>query len=111
MLLSKDGEPRLLETGGPVLGVVPSFSFPEATVTMERGDLLLIYSDGFTEAMDRRFEEFGEERLLEAMRRAWDRPAGELVESIFGAVERHSGDAPQTDDMTLLALRYNDPGS
>lgn len=111
MLLSKDGEPRLLETGGPVLGVIPSFSFEEATVTIDPGDLLLIYSDGFTEAMDRRFEEFGEARLLEATRAAWDLPAAGLVESIFDAVNKHAGDAPQTDDMTLMALRYNGPGS
>ena len=109
LLLSKDGEPRRLETGGPVLGVVPSFSFQEATVKIEPGDLLLIYSDGFTEAMDRRFEEFGEERLIEATRAAWDQPAAALVDSIIETVNRHAGDAPQTDDMTLLALRCEGP--
>ena len=109
MLLSKGGEPRLLETGGPVLGVVPSFSFPEATVTIDPGDLLLIYSDGFTEAMNRRFEEFGEDRLLEATRAAWDLPAAGMVDSIFDAVNKHAGDAPQTDDMTLMVLRYSGP--
>ena len=111
MLLSKGGEPRLLETGGPVLGVVPSFSFPEATVTIDPGDLLLIYSDGFTEAMNRRFEEFGEDRLLEATRAAWDLPAAGIVESIFDAVNKHAGDAPQTDDMTLMVLRYSGPAT
>ena len=109
MLLSKGGEPRLLETGGPVLGVVPSFSFPEATVTIDPGGLLLIYSDGFTEAMNRRFEEFGEDRLLEATRAAWDLPAAGMVDSIFDAVNKHAGDAPQTDDMTLMVLRYSGP--
>lgn len=111
MLLSKGGEPRLLETGGPVLGVVPSFTFEEATVTIDPGDLLLIYSDGFTEAMDRRFEEFGEDRLLEATRAAWDLPAAGIVESIFDAVNKHAGDAPQTDDMTLMVLRYSGPAT
>ena len=111
MLLSKGGEPRLLETGGPVLGVVPSFSFPEATVTIDPGDLLVIYSDGFTEAMNRRFEEFGEDRLLEATRAAWDLPAAGIVESIFDAVNKHAGDAPQTDDMTLMVLRYSGPAA
>ena len=109
MLLSKEGEPRLLDVGGPVLGVLPSFSFEEAMVQIEPGELLLIYSDGFTEAVNRCFEEFGQERLLEATRAAWDEPAAAMIESIFAAVKRHAGDTPQHDDMTLLALRRLGP--
>ena len=61
--------------------------------------------------MNRRFEEFGENRLLEATRAAWDLPAAGMVDSIFDAVKRHSGDAPQTDDMTLMVLRYSGPAA
>ena len=67
LLIAADGQYTLLKTGGPVLGILPEAPFDQATVSLTSGDLLLIYSDGYTEAMNRSFEEFGEERLLEVV--------------------------------------------
>ena len=68
------------------------------------GDLLLIYSDGVTEAGRSRNEEFGETRLREALRSRRRLPVTELLPSLVGAVEAHTGGAHE-DDLTLVALR------
>ena len=57
-ILFSNGQETRLETGGPVLGVLPDFPYEQAAVTLNPGDLLLIFPDGFSEAMNRRFEEF-----------------------------------------------------
>lgn len=105
ILLRKGDEPRLLETGGPVLGILPNCDFEEAEVRLEPGDTLLLYSDGFPEAMNRQFEEFGEERLLATLQEVRGGRSAVIVENLFDAVKEHSGDAPQTDDMTLVVVR------
>ncbi|MBI1357517.1 MAG: SpoIIE family protein phosphatase [Acidobacteria bacterium] len=105
VLVRPSGSVERLEIGGPVLGVLPSFHFQEATAALEPGSLLLIFSDGFSEAMNPRLEEFGEERLIETARLRRDRPAAETVELLFRQVLEFCGDAPQTDDMTAMVLR------
>ncbi len=55
--------------------------------------------------MNRRFEEFGEDRLLEVIEGCRDLPPAEVIDRAFETVQKHSGDAPQTDDMTMVALR------
>jgi phosphoserine phosphatase RsbU/P len=94
-----------LTSTGVVLGVLESTTFMERTLKLESGDLLIAYSDGITDAVNVDDEEFGEERLLEViMKNRW-KDAGTLVNSIFEAVQQHSGDAPQIDDMTLMVIR------
>ena len=105
ILLRHGDEPRLLETGGPVLGILPNCDFEEAEVALEPGDTLLLYSDGFPEAMNRQFEEFGEERLLATLQEVRGGRSAVIVENLFDAVKEHSRDAPQTDDMTVVVVR------
>jgi sigma-B regulation protein RsbU (phosphoserine phosphatase) len=104
-LISQEGETRLLESGGPVLGVLPHFSFEESTVDLAVGDLLLIYTDGFSEAMNSELEEYGEDRLLEVARRVADQPAQRVIEILRDEVNAFCGDEPQFDDMTIMAVR------
>jgi len=65
----------------------------------------LIYSDGITEAMNNRMEEFGDEKLLEIVQSNNSDSANELIEKIIAAVNLHFGDAPQNDDMTIIILK------
>jgi len=88
-------------TGVPI-GMFPNASWREETVVMEKGDLLCVYSDGITEALDTADEEFGLERLEKLM--SAEAPGG-VCETIFDAVSEFAGDAPQYDDQTLLLLR------
>ena len=62
-LLRADASSERLETGGTVLGVVENFPFDEGTVSLGEGDILVIFSDGITEAFDTNDNQFGEERL------------------------------------------------
>ena len=104
-ILLSDKEAQPLDVGGPVLSILASIPYQEAHLDLHSGDLLVIYSDGFSEAMNRRFEEFGEDRLLEVVTAARDLSPEEVIERSFEAVRQHSGGAPQTDDMTMVALK------
>ena len=106
-ILLSDKQAQPLDVGGPVLSILASIPYQEAQLDLHSGDLLVIYSDGFSEAMNRRFEEFGEERLLEVVTAARDLESSpeEVIERSFEAVRQHSGGAPQTDDMTMVALK------
>ncbi|MEF3695875.1 PP2C family protein-serine/threonine phosphatase [Desulfolutivibrio sp.] len=92
--------------GGLVLGAVPDFPYKIGTLTLAVGDTLVVYTDGVTEAMDGSNALFGNERLLEACLLDRHRGPKELVEGIFQAVQAYAGDAPQSDDITILAVRY-----
>ena len=105
ILVTAGGEVRRLEEGGPVLGVLPQFSYPQAAVPLEPGDLLLIFSDGFSEAMNLNLEELGEEPLVAIAKEGRELPARQTVERLFAAVGEFCGEAPQTDDMTVIVLR------
>lgn len=106
-ILLSDKQAQPLDVGGPVLSILASIPYQEAKLDLHSGDLLVIYSDGFSEAMNRRFEEFGEKRLLEVVTAARDLGLSpeELIERSFEAVRQHSDGAPQTDDMTMVALK------
>jgi phosphoserine phosphatase RsbU/P len=90
-------------TGVPI-GMFPHSVWREETLVMERGDLLCVYSDGITEALDAADEEFGVERLAGLL--SLDAP-GSICASVFDAVAGFAGDVPQYDDQTLLLLRRN----
>jgi sigma-B regulation protein RsbU (phosphoserine phosphatase) len=105
LLFSGGGEPILLKTGGVVLGVIEDREFEQETVSLSPGDVLVIYSDGVTEAMDGAEIEFGEERLNELIESHLDDSAPALISRVFEAVNEHAGDYPQSDDMTMVVVK------
>jgi sigma-B regulation protein RsbU (phosphoserine phosphatase) len=104
-ILLSDQDAKPLDVGGPVLSILPASPYQEAQLDLHSGDLLVIYSDGFTEAMNRRFEEFGEQRLLDLVKTHRDLAPDALIEQAFKVVKQHAGDAPQTDDMTMVVMK------
>ncbi len=94
---------QIKATGVPI-GMFPNASWREETVEIERGDLLCVYSDGITEALDAADEEFGLDRLCRLMTA---QAPGEICEKVFDAVAAFAGDVPQYDDQTLLLLKRN----
>ena len=94
-----------LATGGAVLGLITHGSYSTETVHAEPGDVLVLTSDGITEAPNRRGEQFGEERLIHAIELARDRPAAAIKDGILSAVAAFTGKRPAADDQTLLVVR------
>lgn len=105
LLLRASGTVELLDGSGLALGMLPFKTQKQASVQLNPGDVLAIYTDGVSEAMNLQDEEFGIERLGEVMQKLRDESAETLVEGIFQAIEYHVGDAPQHDDITLMVLK------
>ena len=76
------------------------------TVVLEPGDLVIVCSDGVTEARNRAGEEFGRERLVEAVRGRHGAKPEAVLEHLIGVVKLFSQGAAQADDVTALVLRY-----
>jgi serine phosphatase RsbU (regulator of sigma subunit) len=94
-----------LEDGGPVLGVLPGCSYAHGEVPICPGDLLVMFSDGITEAENTAGEDFGETRLLETICRNWDAPTPELCYAVLGQLHCFIGDLAPQDDQTLMIVR------
>lgn len=94
-----------LEAGGLVIGLLKNIPFSEASLRLEPGDLLLCYTDGISEAMTVEDEEWGEERMISALRAVKGSSADEILSAIFRAADDFTSGAPQHDDMTLLLMK------
>jgi sigma-B regulation protein RsbU (phosphoserine phosphatase) len=94
-----------LEADGPVVGLLPLAPYTEQSMTLMPGDVLLLYTDGISEAMTHDDEEWGEERLIAAAEKVKDKPACEILHALFNAADAFTAGAPQHDDMTLLVLK------
>ena len=89
---------------GPALGITSNAQYPVSQIALNRGDKVIFYTDGITEAMHDS-EEFGEERLYSTIQKHGHEHPGELVQSILGAVESHRAGSPVTDDCSLLVIQ------
>jgi sigma-B regulation protein RsbU (phosphoserine phosphatase) len=101
LLLRANGELERLGATATVLGLFKDWNCAIEEVSLRPGDILLIYTDGITEAPDLRGEEFGESRLVEVLRSHPRVPVGELLSFILAAVQEFS-DSSQADDLTVL---------
>lgn len=91
-----------LESQTLPLGLFPSLPVVQESIQASPGDWLLVFSDGITEALNEKGEEFGRERLAEIAACNSLRTAGEVRNTILAEVSRHSGGLPQSDDLTLI---------
>ncbi len=99
--------PTTLEATGTVVGLLPSSRYEQASVQLESGDYLVLFTDGISEAMNQDDEEWGEECLTEvilACVRA-SLPAAETARRILSAADAFANGAKQHDDMTVVVLR------
>jgi serine phosphatase RsbU (regulator of sigma subunit) len=105
MLLRQSGTIETLEEGGLVLGTVPGIVYDQATVILEPGDLLLMYTDGVSEAMNAGEEEYGETRMAECVVGRRQEDPRRMLDVLEEQVLAFHGDAPLEDDFTLLLAR------
>ena len=103
-LVSPDGRVVRLPPTGPAVGMLPDIAFGAARVRMEPGDVLVAFTDGATEARGADDELLGEDRVL-ALCAEPAASAEALLARLEAAVDVHAGGAPQSDDLTLLAVR------
>lgn len=107
ILFSNQKEPLRLETGGTVLGIMEDASYTEGVVELNAGDLLVMCSDGITEAIDAGEKFFGEEKLMEVIQKHRHVSALDLLETIISSVADYSESRQQADDMTLVVVKRN----
>jgi len=109
MLVRADGSVVLLRTGGMILGPNPSATYSVGIDSFEPGDLLVLYTDGITEATDEGDEEYGNDRLLHTVRAVRHLDPIAVVDRVFSDVDSFSAASPPTDDQTLVVIKRRAP--
>jgi sigma-B regulation protein RsbU (phosphoserine phosphatase) len=104
-VLLRNGNVDRLDAGGTPLGLILPASYREAKVALEPGDTLIAFTDGFTESENNFEDQFGENRLIEAVQRSRGGPLPALVDEIYRSVEEWTGGGEPQDDMTLIIAR------
>ena len=108
LLFSASGV-RKLETGGMIVGLFPHACYEQEELRLNAGDLLVVYSDGVSEALNDAGDEFGESRVNDTVDPSWLEPSEVVLQSLLQAVRSFAHGAPQNDDVTALIVRYT-PG-
>jgi sigma-B regulation protein RsbU (phosphoserine phosphatase) len=104
-ILVRDGEALRLNVDGTVVGAFAFAQYDESSVTLEKDDLLVCFTDGITEPENAYGEMFGEERLIELVARNAHRSEEQIMQLVVEAVEQWTGSPELQDDMTLLLAR------
>jgi len=104
-VLIRNGDAQRLDVNGMVVGAFPFAQYDESCVTLERGDLLVFFTDGITEPENEYGEMFGEDRLIDLIARNSSRGENEIVVAAFDAVRNWTNSPELQDDMTLLVAR------
>jgi sigma-B regulation protein RsbU (phosphoserine phosphatase) len=104
LIAGEGGIKTQLEPSGPAIGLLPDMEFEIRQAQLQKGDRLLIYTDGITEARNSAGDLFGEERLLTTLTQA-HLSAGEWLDTIYADLCRHIAEADQSDDITMLAIQ------
>ena len=105
LLLRADGRVEALTEGGVALGVLPDARYEECPIAIGVGDVLVLYTDGVSEAENDAKEQFGEARIEALMRAHAHETADEILKAIVDAVTTWAGERGPTDDLTLLVVR------
>jgi sigma-B regulation protein RsbU (phosphoserine phosphatase) len=104
--VGKDGI-RRLECGGVVLGLFEHAKFEQETVQLQPGDLVILFSDGVTEAMNPAMDEFTDDRLLDCANTHRGQTPQEVLDALLADVHEFCAGATQSDDITVVMVRYN----
>ncbi len=105
LLLRHKGGTEALHDGGVALGVLPEATYDERPIALGLGDVLVLYTDGVSEAENESNEQFGTDRLEAVIRAHPSASAAELVSFVVQAVEDWAGERGPSDDLTLLVMR------
>ncbi len=105
---SEDWSLQRLDTlHGPVVGALEGLTYRQDSLRLKQGDRLLLYTDGVTEAMDVNDRLYDEPRLVDYLKRASTEDMEKFVAELLNSVKEFTGEADQSDDITIMALRLN----
>jgi len=99
------GKLARLDVGGIILGCVEQFPYEETYVPLDSGDVVVVFSDGVTEAMSETGEECGEDNIARLLAENPKESASGLIDKLVASVRKHAGSRSQTDDITLVVIR------
>ncbi|RKX24608.1 MAG: hypothetical protein DRP45_07830 [Candidatus Zixiibacteriota bacterium] len=105
LLVRADGEVERLIVGGPIIGAFPDIEYESATVQLQEDDLLFLFTDGLSEAMNPSGVEYGEDRIKQFVVKNRIESPETILTSILGDVRDHDPTSPPQDDTTLIALK------
>lgn len=114
LVLRVDGSLQRLTTGGLLLGMIGDMVYQQDTIDLAPGEVIVMYTDGITEAVSPGADEedpeamFGEDRLCEVIQRNRHLPASGIQDAILAAVADHTRGVAQSDDITLVVIRRQD---
>ena len=103
--ICRRADPRSWKPAGRLLGHRGRDGVPEESVSLAAGEMLVLYTDGISEATNAQKELLGDERLAELCVELHGQPAGAVRDAILAAVTKHQGAEPAADDMTVLVIR------
>ena len=107
-ILRADGRVEAVEVfGGLILGAFRHAAYEKREIGLQPGDCIFLYTDGITEAMNPDGEQFTSERLVESLKSVNGSAVEEIVRKVIENVRRFTAGAAQSDDMTILAIRYS----
>jgi len=106
LVRASQGAHEFLPRGGRPLGWFEDLPVSAISVQLVPGDVMVLYTDGLTEAENRRGEPFGEDRLVDVVQECAGQPAEKIKARLIAAVETFRDGAPPFDDLTLVVVRY-----
>lgn len=105
-----NGKAEQLHMPGVPLGSFGTSAYDDFQFPLAAGDIYVLCSDGIFEAFNETGQEFGAQRVIDVVERVHTQPAKEIVQELFSAVQIFCGDAPQSDDRTVVVVKINQLG-
>lgn len=104
-LIGGNNSIQRLKTGGLMLGLIEQAAYEDEEVPIQIGDVLVVQSDGVSEAMNGNLEQFGEERLQSLILKHKNDSAEQIIDAVITEVRQHAGAHPQSDDITMMVIK------
>ncbi|MFC1562335.1 PP2C family protein-serine/threonine phosphatase, partial [candidate division KSB1 bacterium] len=105
LFLDTGGGMKELVYGGPILGFITDTAYASEKLSLRSGDILLMYTDGLSEALNDRDEEYGEHRILAELEKNRKRPAAGIIKKLLKAIETFTKKRNQDDDITMVVIK------
>jgi phosphoserine phosphatase RsbU/P len=105
ILVKSDGSHVLLKKGGMLIGAFAGVEYEKDSITLDKDDLLLLYTDGLSEAMNSADEEFGDQRIIDYLVKQRSCGADDIINGVMAEVQAFDSSSPPRDDTTLIALK------